>query len=249
MEPATWLTLRDGDRRAAVKQAASRLLDQHRRRWPNLVPIELHRLAWCLDARIVRVAGLEGEAHLVPSKGGFQVFVRDRLSKARSRTSVAHELVHTLFYCKDTDPPKRLLDHSDAEEHFCFDVARRILAPDWLIEQAQIQEMDDPQKAFRLLIDPAGAFQLSRPVAARVMFDDYQLATGVAARWVARDGEWTRQSASGAVTRGLPRKERLSLWRVAKRWLADEKEPMGYQVLGIRERGGQSAFVAVFRMY
>ena len=77
--------------------AAAEILLNHRRRWPNLVPMELHRLAWSLGACIVRVPDLTAEACIIPAKGGFQVLVTTSLPQSRFCLSVAHELAHTLF--------------------------------------------------------------------------------------------------------------------------------------------------------
>jgi hypothetical protein len=246
--PAEWLKSTGREWRDAAFEAAAEILLNHRRRWPDLVPIELHRLAWSLGVRIVRVPDLTGEACIIPAKGGFQVLVTTSLRQARFRLSVAHELAHTLFYDRDSDPPRRLFPTSDREEHFCFDVARRVLAPEWLIERSGIRNMTDGEEAFRLLVDPTGPFRLARPVAARVMLDDYRLARGIGGRCVLEDGQWSRQCAAAASPR-LNRDERASLWRIALTWLAQKRTPVGYRVFSLVETSSTATFVVVLRLF
>src|SRR5216683_899778 len=93
-----WLPTGGADREQAIEQASRQLIEAYKKTWPTIVPIELHRLAATLNAKISTVPNLEGEARLVPSKGGFMVFVDPALPAARQRMAIAHELAHTLFY-------------------------------------------------------------------------------------------------------------------------------------------------------
>jgi hypothetical protein len=239
----SWLNLRGTDRAAAVERASQELLRTYREQWPQLIPPELHRLAASLGCRILTVNGLQGGARLLPVKGGFHVLVSDRLESGRYRTSVAHELCHTLFYSRDGDIPKRFLPSSDAEEHFCFDVARRVLAPKWMVETVGLLHQCDAESVFRTLTEK---FKLSRPAAARLMLADYRLAVGVAGRWSLVEGEWVLNRGESFASPKLTTGEKKVLHSTARNWLGDKyRESMFRRVFGFRETENQSAFVFV----
>lgn len=242
-KPSDWLTAKGEELRLAVKRAALLLLQGYRRRWASLTPVELHRLAWSLETQICRESQVEGGARLMPVPGGFVILVDDSLPAAKWRTSIAHELVHTLFYSRETRIPARLFKATPREEHFCFDVGRRILAPDWMIADLGLTKMQDARAIFAVLTAKLG---LSRPVAARVMLQDYMLARGVAARWARTNGHWGLVHGNVFASPSLGRQERERLRSVAKHWLEDKSSIADeLRVFGTFEPSGESAFVLV----
>lgn len=240
--PPSWLSLRN--RVAAVDRASVELLSAYQRQWPNLVPTELHRLSASLGCRISTVKHLEGGARLLPSRGGgFRVLVGQNLDPGRYRTAVAHELSHTLFYCRQESMPKRFFPPSKAEEHFCFDVARRLLAPRWMLKGAGLLDDRDVESVFETLITK---FKLSRPVAARLILADYHLFTGVAGRWSLEAGEWKLNRGESFASPNLATREKRVLHSAAHSWLKGiHGESVFRRIVGLRETGSQSAFVLV----
>jgi hypothetical protein len=130
---------------------------------------------------------------------------------------------------------------------FCFDVARRVLAPRWLIEECRLAELKDGKAVFAKLIDKDGSFRLSKPLAARVMLADYRLAKGVAGLWANHEGKWKLSPGKAYATKGLSERQRKLLRSMALFWLRHRKEPSGFQVIGNDEEPGQTAFVVVLQ--
>jgi hypothetical protein len=246
-DPTTLSSIAGVERRNAVIQAAAYLVERYRRRWASIVPIELNRLAYTLDAQIKRVPEVHDGARLIPVRGGFCVLVGHNLPRSKYRTSVAHELAHTLFYSRAAEMPQQLVAPTAKEEHFCFDVARRVLAPDYLIKSADLWQEPSARCIFRRLTDPNGSFQLSQPVAARVMLADYELAVGVAGRCVKEGNEWTIQAGAAAVSPKLCPSDRTHLWTSVRHWLTDATEPSGYHIFGQTAPDSLSAFVVAVR--
>lgn len=246
--PTDWLKAKGEERRRVVTAAAAALSGKYKKRWESVVPIELHRLAYTLDAQIKRHRHVRDGARLLPVPGGFRVLIGYNLPRSKFRTSVAHELAHTLFYSRDSETPQQLVASSQAEEHFCFDVARHVLAPDWLVHAAELERLSDASEVYRRLIDWNGAFQLSQPIAARVMLADYQLAIGVAGRWVRGQDGWKCECSGASASPCLSTDERAFLWYVAESWLRRGIEWSGFRVIGRPiQRDSDSAFVVVVR--
>jgi hypothetical protein len=244
MNPAiSWLMTEGEARKAAVEDAAAQLLSRYRARWSELVPIELHRLAASLGAEICRVKPFQEGARLIPVRGGFRVLISSALDSARYRTAIAHELVHTLFYSGEGDIPRRLSVLTKAEEHFCFDVARRVLAPRWMLNRLGVAALTDPGAIYKSLVEGC---KLSRPAAARLMLEDYELVRGIAGRWSRRDGEWHLDPGRAYASPSLTARQRLPLREAAKRFLEEgPHSSSGLQVFKIAESSGESAFVVV----
>lgn len=238
-----WLSSRGVDRRLAAEQAAYVLLLKYRQRWEKIVPIELHRLAASLNCRISQVRRLEGGARLLPISGGFEVLVSAELPLAKHRMAIAHELAHTLFYSFENEIPMRLVEPSPREEHFCFDVARRILAPDWLIADIRRFRLAEPKDLFDCLTK---RFKLSKLTAARVMLEDYQLAVGVAGRWRRVNEQWKLDRGRAFASPSLKPRDRKLLHAAAKRWLSESVLPEApYGIIGLSEASGEGVFVCV----
>lgn len=238
-----WLAFEGGNRTQAVKSCADRLLAPYQEQWPQLVPTELHRLAFCQNAAIDTVKSLQSGANLLPVPGGFRVLISEDLPASRFRTAVAHELAHTLFYDCSFKTPQRLITASQAEEHFCFDVARQLLAPLWMLEAMGITQLTDAGEIFRALV---GQLKLSRPIAARVMLSDHKLVHGVAARWIRCEGEWQLQKHAIHATTTLSLRERKQLHGFARRWLTEGTQPISdAQISGEVSQSQDSAFIVV----
>src|SRR5258708_16515337 len=130
-----WLSTQGSARVEAACLAANALLYHYPYSGERLSRIDLGRLAVALGIKLQRRAKVSGEARLIPTDRGFVIlYSQPAGSGYRFRTSIAHEMAHTLFYSRG-HPPRRIVPWSQAEEHFCFDVARMILAPHWLLSK------------------------------------------------------------------------------------------------------------------
>ncbi len=240
----SWLESRGDERRAVAEEAAAILLREYRHRFPSLLPIDVRKLATSLGVRIHTVPRLPGDARLFPVPGGFTVVISGELSSARYRTAIAHELAHTLFYRTSAKVPTRLASHTAAEEHFCFDVARRLLAPRWHIKALGLERLKDPAEVFVRLIR---LLKLSRPVAARVMLDDYRLASGIAGRWSRLPSGWSPEPGRQYSSPDIKAEVRRRLRKVARDYLEGElanKAP-GASISVLFEANRDAAFVVV----
>lgn len=222
--PLEWLDSRGDAWRLAVADAASRLLSKYRSKWPDIVPVELHRLAASLGVSIQRVKTLEGGARLIPVSDGFCVFISDEIEYPRFRSAIAHELAHTLFYVQDGPSWRRIVDQSDArrrarEESFCFDVGRRILVPEWQIDAFGIRSVNDAAAILKMFRE---RFRLNSIVAARVMLEDYGLVCGVAGYWTkGRDDAWQLDKRRFYASRHLSMPFRKLLLAATNKWLEE----------------------------
>ena len=238
----TWLSTRGNARIEAARVAANALLYDYPYSGERLSRIDLGRLAVALRIKLQRRASVSGEARLIPTDRGFVIlYSRPRGSGHRYRTSIAHEIAHTLFYSRG-HPPRRIIPWSQAEEHFCFDTARMILAPQWLLSSLGIFEMEDVMAALDALVRSVG---VSWPVASRLLLVDHAHFVGVSARWTCEidSGLWRLVRSSAVATDRLTRTERQHLHGLARRWLQSrEPEP---QVAGRVSPSGSMAFVAV----
>ena len=179
----------------------------------------------------------------MPVPDGFLVLVDENLGIEKYRTSVAHELVHTLFYTRETRIPRRLFRATPEEEHFCFDVGRRVLAPDWMLTDLGLTAMQDAEAIFATLTEK---LRLSRPVAAQVMLQDHLLARGIAGRWVLQNGRWDLARGTAYASPTLSRPARQSLRGLAKQWIEGKTQFADrYRVFGTFEPSRESAFVMV----
>jgi hypothetical protein len=227
----------------AAQEAAAQLLDSYRGKWADLIPVELHRVAWTLDASIETVENLAGGARLVPVKGGFRILVGSNLPSGRYRTSVAHELAHTLFYVRDGSLPRRVTQQTKSEEDFCFDVARYVLAPMWLMDSIGINDVRDPAQSFRVLRE---TLKLSTPVAARVLLHDYHLFSGVAGQWSREEGNWHLQRGRAYASPDLNPSQRARLRRSAQLWLEERTTVREHHIFEEPLGSPDLAFVLVF---
>jgi hypothetical protein len=241
--PADWLNTQGAERKAALDFAAEVLLADYMQRWPCAAPVDLLRLAESLGAEITRIRDLEGGARLIPLRGGFQVLVSETLESNRARVAIAHELAHTLFYDRQTEAPKRLIAPSNAEEHFCADLARRLLAPSYLLTTGTATELRQDE-LYRLAVD---RFQLSRLAAARLILQDYGLGSGTAARWQRTAGGWLQVPSTACKSDKLSPLECSQMDQFVKNWLEDNaRAGDDYDVIDASfDPGGESVFVFV----
>lgn len=239
-----WLSAQGESRLQAVEEAANFLLDKYLQSWPNLIPIELNRLAAIHRSQIVRLKDMKGIAFLMPVENGFRILVRAGLVVGRFRSSVAHEIAHTLFYNNTKrGRPQRIIPHKQREEPFCFDVARRLLAPIQHLESIGIFKESDPEVIFFKLIK---TLQISRPWAARIMLGDYSIVRGVAGRWKKQSKGWELEFGSATATPDLSPKERKIFREKAKRYLEDNETPgSGHRIISLKEKTGKGAFIVV----
>lgn len=228
----------------AVRQAADSLLGEYFRRWMHLVPVELHRLSATLRTEVVRSTSLKGEAVLMPTRDGFKILVNSSSPVGRYRASVAHELAHTLFYDGESaSVPVRRISYTRREEHFCFDVARHVLAPKQHLDAIGVFDESDPNK---ILAELTGRLLLSRPWAARVMLADYALAKGIAGRWKRTEQGWTPEYGSSSASPDLSQRERRKLREAVGKRLNSGTEPLGsMRIASIEEKSGEGIFVLI----
>lgn len=193
---------------------------------------------------------VSGRARLLPTRGGFVVYVsRVDLGLALpdsygwqfwgsslARTLLAHELVHTLFYDRAADPPQRLFPNSQREEAFCYDATRFLLAPHWLISDLGLDRAAPPVAFQRL----TSQLRLGMLTAARVMLADHELATGVAGEWVRVGDTWRLRPGRSAASGSLPRRAREALTGQVREYLGGH----GQGALAIVDRRlGNNRFV------
>lgn len=199
-----------------VCEAARLLLTPYELRWKGELPINPYRLAWCVRARVRRVAGLEGPAYLMPVVGGFHLLIASGTRPFALRTAVAHEIVHSLFYDNTARIPSRLASGSEREEAFCREVARRLLAPRWALEKITLSSDSHVSEMMNAVIAGLG---ITIPVASRVLLEDYALVVGVAGTWREVNSCGVPVSSGAHATRCLSRKERTDLRKLGTWWL------------------------------
>jgi hypothetical protein len=237
-----WLASQGESWKQAVREASDFLLKDYLKRW-QIVPVELHRLAAILNAEVVRLNDFTGEAILMPQQTGFRIIVNASLSKGRYRASVAHELAHTLFYSEPSGtPPRRIQEQTRREEHFCFDVARHLLAPKAHLEAIGVLNENDPAIVFAKL---TGTLLLSRPWAARIMLADYALATGIAGRWIHGENGWRLEPGSSTATPSLSDKDKRELRTAAVKYLQFPQSHRRQRIIAIPETSGVGVFLLV----
>ncbi len=243
-ELESWIAAEGAARSNAIRQAAESLLREYFRRWSHIIPVELNRLSATLRAEVIRSTTLKGEAILMPIKGGFKILVNSSSSLGRYRASIAHELAHTLFYYYEGDfVPSRRISHTNREEHFCFDVARHVLAPKKHLEYIGVFEENDPKK---ILTELTNRLQLSRPWAARVMLADYTLTKGIAGRWMKTENGWKPVFGSSSASPDLSQSERKKLRDIVAKWLDSGTETPGpMHISSIEEKSGEGIFVLI----
>jgi hypothetical protein len=234
-----WLNCHGDERRSALDEAATIALEKYFQRWGQHIPIDLYRLAASLNCRITRVNNLKGEAKLVPTKAGFSILVSDKLSSGRLRTSVAHEIAHTLFYSIDKDIPRRAASLTKSEEVFCFDLARRILLPYQHLEYFNTNQIRDTFSVFNNLIK---IFRLSKDVAALVMFNDYSIAEGIAGRWIFDKSSWNLVPGNFYASSSLMKTERKFARARIEFWLENGQQNNG-EIIGFPESSNHTIFV------
>jgi IrrE N-terminal-like domain len=238
-----WLSATGSARKEAVESAAQMLLAEYRRKWATLMPVELHRLAASINAKISPVEGVAGGARLMPVAKGFLVLVDSNLPAAKRRMSIAHELAHILFYDTKEGMPVRKQVHTKAEEHFCFDVGRRLLAPDWVLEQFDLRNSTDPRCVFETL---STQLKLSRPVAAQVMFRDRCFFSGFAGTWQHMDRQWRIRPGRFWTSPNFNRRELTRMKELCKAWLDSPSTITGNITLwAYRDGPDGSQFVVV----
>lgn len=212
-DASQWIDLVGDERRIAIQEAAALLLRDY---WSRSVTeyVDLDLLCETLGVSLLRTRGLGGDVRLLPTPHGFRILLDEALPPERQRMAIAHELVHTLFYDRPViGSPRRLKPPSSWEENFCFDAARRILAPSRLVKAPGFLDGLSPGWMFWTVVKK---LRLSRPTAARVLLDDHQVMTGVAARWLRRAGEWTLDRGSATATPRLSREERRTMHDIVR---------------------------------
>lgn len=244
---SNWLTARGENRLRALESAAATLLEPYLACWPRYVPVELHRLAWSRGARVVDSAkDVTDGAKLLPWDGRFEIVLGANLPRARRRAAIAHELAHTLFYSSPAaGSPRRIVDWTPREETFCFDVARRVLAPVRHLKELGVDETSDPLWIFSRL---TRTLLLSKSMAAQVMLQDYRLARGVAGRWRREEGEWRLMPGAAWASPALRASVRREYHQIARRWLDHGPDSVAaLRTTGVVDEERGHAFVLVAR--
>ncbi len=243
-----WLSAKKDERKSAIQNAADVLLTPYfsHSRWKKIIPIELHRLAATLKTKIEPIKNMQGDAMLIPAKGGFRIVINREVPLTRYRSSIAHELVHTLFYLFDEDVPRRMFKPSTEEERFCFDVARWILAPEWHLLSLGVLTLRDPKHVFDLL---TSKLKLSRPIASRIVLQDQCIFQGVAARWEKSEKGWKLQRGNAYASPTLSTKRRKMLNDKAREFFRKGHETNDkYSIISFFEYSGNAAFIIVLEI-
>ena len=243
-----WLSAKNNERKNAIQNAADILLASYcsRTTWKQIIPIELNRLAATLKTKIEPIKNMQGDAMLIPAKGGFRIVINKGVPLTRYRTSISHELVHTLFYLFDEDVPRRMFKPSPEEERFCFDVARRILVPKWHLLSLGVLTLRDPKHVFDLL---TSKLKISRPIASLIVLQDQCIFQGVAARWKKGEKGWKLQSGNAYASPTLSSKRRKMLNDKAREFLRTGHETNDkYKIISFFEYSGDAAFIIVLEI-
>ena len=145
--------------------------------------------------------------------------------------------------------PKRIIKHSNKEETFCFQVAKQILAPYWLLDSLNITKIKNIKTLFNELTHNQ---KISNIVASRIIFEDYKLAIGIANNWNKIDNEWKIEKGNSASSKTLSKKEKDQLHNKAKKWIIDGKRQdiyeTNYNIIGYIYNNSCSAFVLVEKL-
>lgn len=243
-----WLSAKGEAWQQAVKEASNLLLEGYMNHpsYRRIVPVEVYRLARVLNSKIETFSGMESGAMLLPTNYGFQIRVNADLPARRFRASVAHELAHTLFYTSPLESkPRRLITHQTREEHFCFDVARHLLAPKQHLEFLEIIGETNLETIFRKL---NVYLNINRSWAARIMLADYELVTGIAGRWMKNeDNNWRLIKQGAAASPSLSKDDRGKLRKLAQEYLSkrDKDQFENMQFLDIDEQSNDVVFLIV----
>jgi len=240
-------------RNIALQEAAELLLSKYRKLYGEVIPVNVSRLAETLDARIMKTRGLheKKEACILPCKSGFDILVNPFLVESRFRSVVAHELGHILFFVEHKGSIVRLAnlhpELQEKEEHFCFDLARYLLAPSWILDRIGIRTIEDVKEVFMHLWK---TLQLSKNVASQVLFQDQMLFVGRADVWKWNGSEWRQARGLSYPHPSLRSKRKLNekVKDAARAWLKGEYDSE-FQVFGFwlppDKTGFRSAFVVV----
>jgi Zn-dependent peptidase ImmA (M78 family) len=244
--PIDWLQTTGDAWIESVIYASLKLLNKYRQHFPTDASVNLQALAASLEAEVVWQDYVAGGARLIPSNNGFIVLISRQTEPNRYKTTIAHELAHTLFYTREEGKVKRLTAPSDREEHFCFDVARRLLVPDWSLDSLGINKMYDAKQIFNTLVCE---LNLSKDISARIMLSDYELVCGVAGRYKKDAQGWKLCKGYSYASPSLKSKasQKKLMHHAARQWLLDGSQPKDkfFNVIGIYESLGEMAFVIV----
>ena len=193
--PIEWLKASGGKWKENLLLAANLLLKEYRVKWSHVVPINLNLLAFSLDTKIRVVSTLESEATISPGYRCFTIFLRGSTNSSRKRTKIAHELAHILFYNMHLDIPRRLIDENkkelrEREEIFCYDLARYLLAPEWVIKEMFPEHRLKSMNHFKTFEYFVRTLQITKPLASRLILEDYSLTNGFCGYWKLKGNKW-----------------------------------------------------------
>jgi len=141
----------------------------------NRIPINLDEI---LELRKVNDLILEKsrfnfQGELIPKRGGFSVILNSEHNQTRKRTTLAHEIGHTLFFDISVMPPKRIITYSKSEEWLCYDFGRCLLMPSKFVKKyvSKYKRTPTPQK----IIDLTNLFEVSKDLFLRRITQDFHL--------------------------------------------------------------------------
>ena len=158
-------TLRGAVEKAAREEIDAAMFDEH-----YGIPIDVERIAKRKCIRIADVGELTcHEARLFPERNGFVVQLKAQSNSLRKRTTLAHEVGHTLFYRDYGDKPRHqvgILDIGEmlAEEKICNWFARALLMPAKRLRDVVLPLAPRRPFSFLELLDQAAKqFEVSLP--------------------------------------------------------------------------------------
>jgi Zn-dependent peptidase ImmA (M78 family) len=117
----------------------------------SLPPIDPLKLVGQRKVYEIRREKLRQHGILIPADDGFMLKLDCRVSRARQRSVLAHELAHTFFYDISSSPPSKvrsLTISAEQEEQWCDEFAGHILMPTKALEKTILEHGPLGMKTF-----------------------------------------------------------------------------------------------------
>lgn len=139
----------------------------------NIIPIDLNPIVKQRKIKISNKIYKYNQGELIPKNYGFSVILNSKDGRIRNRTTLAHEIGHTLFFDISVLPPKRIIAYSDSEEWLCYDFGRCLLMPTEFVKKyvSKYKRTPTPQK----IIDLTNLFKVSKDLFLRRITRDFHL--------------------------------------------------------------------------
>jgi len=141
----------------------------------NRIPINLNEILELrkINDLILEKSRFNFQGELIPKREGFSVILNSEHNQTRKRTTLAHEIGHTLFFDISVLPPKRIITYSKSEEWLCYDFGRCLLMPSEFVKRyvSKYKRTPTPKK----IIELADSFEVSKDVFLMRITRDFHL--------------------------------------------------------------------------